>query len=110
MIRFLQTPGPAKKLILSGLLLIVCVAMVLFLIPTGSTPLSNSNPGILARVGDRDITAADAERLIQMNLQGGRMQPEYVPMAVQALVRQQAEGIEAHRLGVEVSDREIDDW
>jgi peptidyl-prolyl cis-trans isomerase D len=110
MIRFLQTPGPLKKVILSGLLLFICVAMLLFLIPTGNAPLTGSNSEILARVGDRDITATDAQRLLQLNLQGRPMLPEYIPMAVQALVSQQAEVMEAHRLGLQVSDREIDDW
>ena len=29
MIRFLQTPGPIKKIVLGGLLTIICVAMVI---------------------------------------------------------------------------------
>src|SRR5437868_14606977 len=35
MIRFLQTPGPIKKVILSGILLVFCGAMVITLIPGG---------------------------------------------------------------------------
>ena len=35
MIRFLQTPGPTKKIILGGLLLIVCVMMMITLVPGG---------------------------------------------------------------------------
>ncbi|HEX8801506.1 MAG TPA: hypothetical protein VF772_22975, partial [Terriglobales bacterium] len=35
MIRFLQTPGPAKKIVLGALLLIVCVMMVITLVPGG---------------------------------------------------------------------------
>lgn len=110
MIRFLQTPGPIKKVILSGLLLFICVAMLVFLIPTGNAPLTGKDIGILARVGDHDITATDAQRFLQLVLQGAPMQPQDMPKAVQALVRQQADVMEAHRLGLQVSDREVDEW
>ena len=33
MIRFLQTEGPVKKVVLSGLLLLICGAMAITLIP-----------------------------------------------------------------------------
>ncbi len=33
MIRFLQTEGPVKKIVLSGLLLLICAAMAITLIP-----------------------------------------------------------------------------
>ena len=33
MIRFLQTPGRTKKIVLGGLLLIICAAMVITLVP-----------------------------------------------------------------------------
>ena len=35
MIRFLQTEGPMKKIVLGGLLLVVCVMMVITLVPGG---------------------------------------------------------------------------
>ena len=35
MIRFLQTPGPLKKIILGGMLLLICAAMVITLVPGG---------------------------------------------------------------------------
>ena len=35
MIRFLQTPGPIKKIVLGGILLVICVMMVITLIPGG---------------------------------------------------------------------------
>jgi len=33
MIRFLQTEGPVKKIVLSGLLLLICAAMVIAFVP-----------------------------------------------------------------------------
>jgi len=35
MLRFLQTPGPMKKIVLGGLLLVICVMMVITLVPGG---------------------------------------------------------------------------
>jgi hypothetical protein len=35
MIRFLQTPGPIKKVVLGGLLVVICAAMVIVLVPGG---------------------------------------------------------------------------
>ena len=58
MIRFLQTPGPLKKIILGGLLLIICAAMVITLVPGGigsSLGLTGPGKGIVATVGDEDI-------------------------------------------------------
>ncbi len=37
MIRFLQTQGPTKKIILSGILLVICGAMIITFIPGGLT-------------------------------------------------------------------------
>ena len=35
MIRFLQTPGKVKKIVLGGLLVVICGAMAITLIPGG---------------------------------------------------------------------------
>ncbi len=57
MIRFLQTPGPAKKIILGGLLLIVCVMMIITLVPGGMFGdyfgSTIDTQGVVAKVGDR---------------------------------------------------------
>ena len=44
MIRFLQTPGPIKKIVLGGLLTVVCVLMAITLIPGfGKNGVSDDN-------------------------------------------------------------------
>jgi hypothetical protein len=35
MLRFLQKPGPIKKIILGGILVVICVMMVITLVPGG---------------------------------------------------------------------------
>src|SRR5579859_7126624 len=59
MIRFLQTQGPAKKIILSGILLVICGAMVIAFIPGGLTSDITGTPGqgVVAKVDGGDITA-----------------------------------------------------
>ena len=60
MIRFLQKPGPIKKIVLGGILLVVCVMMVITLIPGGGFLNdmfggSLTTQGVVARVGDQEI-------------------------------------------------------
>src|SRR3984893_19035144 len=53
MIRFLQTPGPTKKIILGGMLLVICAAMVITLVPGGigdSIGLGGPGQGVVAKV------------------------------------------------------------
>src|SRR6476660_8684681 len=47
MIRFLQTPGPIKKIVLGGLLTVICAAMAITLIPggLGSDVIGTGTPG-----------------------------------------------------------------
>ena len=62
MIRFLQTPGPIKKIVLGGLLTIISVFMVITLVPGfGSTDFFGSAPtrGIVAKVAGTDITGGN---------------------------------------------------
>src|SRR6266852_7828876 len=58
MIRFLQTEGPFKKIVLSGLLLLICAAMAITLIPGGLGNELTGTPGkgIVAKVSGEDIT------------------------------------------------------
>src|SRR5207253_9094991 len=56
MIRFLQTPGPVKKYVLGGLLLLICVSMVWYLVPSGgNTGLGGPGQGEVAKVGGEEV-------------------------------------------------------
>ena len=56
MIRFLQTPGPIKKIVLGGMLTVICAAMVITLIPGGigdSIGLGRTRTGRCGQSGRR---------------------------------------------------------
>ncbi len=60
MIRFLQKPGPLKKIILGGILVVICVMMVITLVPGGlfGDYLGGglTTQGVIAKVGDQEIS------------------------------------------------------
>ena len=118
MIRFLQTPSQTKKYVLGGLLVIICGAMVITLVPGGmlgdafgfSTPQS----GVLAKVGDQELTVQEVQQTAR-NM--GKQQfprgfpsqflPYLMQRAAYQLILQKTMIAEAHRLGFKVSDEEL---
>ena len=62
MLRFLQKPGPLKKIILGGILVVICVMMVITLVPGGlfGDYLGGglTTQGVIAKVGDQEIGIA----------------------------------------------------
>jgi len=122
MIRFLQTPGPVKKIVLGGLLTIICVLMVITLVPGfGSSDfLGGGGPprGVVATVGGEDVTAVDVQReargmLEQQFPRGGEqasmLMPFFAQRAAQNLIQQKVVLAEAKRLGLRATDEEVRD-
>ncbi len=118
MIRFLQTPGKVKKIVLGGLLVIICGAMVITLVPGGilgdafgfGTPQGN----VLAKVGDQEVTVSDVQNAArQMGKQQfprgfpSQFMPFLMQRAAQQLILQKAMVAEAHRMGFKVTDVEL---
>jgi len=66
MIRFLQTPGPIKKVVLGGLLVFISAMMAISLIPGigGSNFLGSGTParGVVATVDGADISTQEVQR------------------------------------------------
>ena len=121
MIRFLQTEGPIKKIVLGGLLLIVCVMMVITLVPGGmfgdyfGSDLSTA--GIVAKVGSNDITlqeVAQRARMIGRQQFRGNVPPTLMPFLMQraadSMITQGSLSYEADRMGLGVSDQELADY
>jgi len=125
MIRFLQTPGPLKKYLLGGLLLLICVSMVWYLVPSsGNTGYSFGAPtkGVVAQVDGGDISADEvrttARQMAQQEAQRyGEMASKIMPFliqqetmrAVDQLINRQALLSEAGRMGLRVSPEEVKD-
>jgi peptidyl-prolyl cis-trans isomerase D len=120
MIRFLQTPGRTKKLVLGGLLVLICAAMVITLIPGGfaggalgfgGNSLGNN---VIAKVGDEEITVTQvqdqARNMGRQQFPKGlpsQLMPFLIQRASESLIMQRAMLVEAQRLGLKVSDEEL---
>ncbi len=119
MIRFLQKPGPIKKIVLGGILVVVCVMMVITLIPGGGflNDLfggSLTTQGVLARVGNQEIgvpEVAQQARMIGKQQFKGNVPPAIMPYlmqrAAQGVIAQKMLVYEADRMGLGVSNEEL---
>jgi len=123
MIRFLQTEGPFKKIVLSGLLLIICAAMVIAFVPgindfTGGAP----GRGIIAKVSGEDISveqvrATARDMAEQQAQQYGKNAAMLMPFLIQQdiqrasdqLIGREALLIEAQHMGLKATPEEVKD-
>jgi peptidyl-prolyl cis-trans isomerase D len=121
MLRFLQKPGPLKKIILGGILVVICVMMVITLVPGGlfgdyfSSGLTTQ--GVLAKVGDQEVGIQQVEqqaRLIGKQQFKGNVPEQLMPYlmqrAAQGIITQKAIVYEADKMGLGVSDDELRDY
>ncbi len=116
MIRFLQTPGMLRKIILGGGVFVVGVAMVIYLIPGFLTTDASTATGVLAQVGDQQVTLSEVQQ--EANLAARQQFPRGVPEMILPLFLQRADEqqilrkvmlAEASRLGLKVTDEELAD-
>ncbi|MGA3212589.1 MAG: peptidyl-prolyl cis-trans isomerase [Terriglobales bacterium] len=121
MIRFLQTPSTGRKIMFGVIIFAACFAMVITLIPGGilgdSFGFGTNEPGVLAKVGDQQVTIVEAQRAARQMLQqqfgsrgGSSLLPFFVQRAVDQLIMRKAMALEAQRMGLRVSDQEVADW
>ena len=122
MIRFLQTPGPIKKVILGSLLTIICVFMVITLVPGfgSSNFFGTAAPqrGIIATVDGNDITTLEvqkqARQMVRQQFPRGGAQasmllPFFASQAAEQLIQRDAIVAEAQRLGLRATDEDVRD-
>jgi peptidyl-prolyl cis-trans isomerase D len=121
MIRFLQTPGPLKKIILGGLLLVICAAMVITLVPGGigsSFGIGAPPKGVVANVSGIDVTVLEVQREARQMVrrqfpkggeQANMLLPFFASQAAQQLIQQKALLAEASHMGLRATDQELAD-
>ncbi len=119
MLRFLQKPGPIKKIVLGGILVVVCVMMVVTLIPGGGflNELFGgglTTQGVLARVGNQDIgvqeVAEQARRIAKQQFKGNvppGLMAYIMPRAAETVIARKMLEYEANRMGLGVSNEEL---
>ncbi len=122
MIRFLQTPGPIKKVLLGGLLTIVCVFMVITLVPGfgSSNYFGTATPtrGVIATIDGSEVTTLEvqktARRMIERQFQRNSGQasmllPFFASQAAEQLINEKVIAAEAHHLGLRATDDDVRD-
>ncbi len=120
MIRFLQTPGPVKKYALGAILLVICVSMVWYLVPQGSTlGIGAPGAGIVASVAGEDIHTTEvqqqARRMVEQQFPRGGAQanmllPFFAQRAFDDLVNEKILIAEARRMGLKATDDDLRDF
>jgi peptidyl-prolyl cis-trans isomerase D len=120
MIRFLQTPGKIKKYVLGAILLVICVSMVWYLVPQGSSlGLGAPGAGVVATVSGEDIRTIEvqqqAKRMVDQQFPRGGAQasmllPFFAQRAFDDLVNEKILIAEARRLGLKATDDDLRDY
>ena len=120
MIRFLQTEGKTKKIVLGVLLALICITMVYSLIPGVGSGVNTASlaRGVVATVGGEQVTAQEvntqARRMLQQQFPRGnpmaeQMLPYFSQRAYDNLVSEKAMLVAAQNMGIKVSDEELKD-
>jgi len=119
MIRFLQTPGPLKKYLLGGLLLLMTVSMVWYLVPSGNNSaysFGGPKSGMVAQVNGQDISVEEvretAQQMLHQQMPNGgpnasMLLPFFAQRAAEQLITRQALITEAGRMGLRVTPDEV---
>lgn len=117
MIKFLQSGNRAAKYILAGFLLILAGSMVTYLIPGFMSGDTVTTTGVVATVGGHEIHSEEVMKFVQAQLrQQGITQdlpPRYLSLftdqALHQLIQQAEVTYESERMGLNVSDKELQD-
>ncbi len=118
MIRFMQTSATFKKYVLTSILVVICVAMAWYLVPTftGQGLGNNSNNPVLATVAGSDITTTavrkQAVQIIEQQYPSARAQaamlvPMFAKQASDLLINQKILIAEAHRMGFKATPEDV---
>src|SRR5882724_2162563 len=116
MIRFLQHQTKTKKIFLSAILAVLILGMVLYLGSAFTNTTASANAqGVYAVVGDQEVTTQEianqarqlARRQFPQQAVPDMLMPYFQKTAADSLVVQGALVEEAHRMGLKVTDQEL---
>jgi peptidyl-prolyl cis-trans isomerase D len=119
MIRFLQTPGPFKKYVLGGILVVICISMAWYVLPGGSgSSVFGSGPaqGVVATVSGEEVTTNAVQREAKQMLsqqfprggpQASSLLPYFAGRAADNLISEKVLLVEAQRMGLKATDDDL---
>jgi peptidyl-prolyl cis-trans isomerase D len=97
------------RIMLGVVLGVLCIGMLLYLVPQGTTDLTGSADAV-AQVGDQTITVVDVQNQLSKDTRGVQipqaLQTMYMQRALDQLVDEKVLALEAERMGLRVSDEE----
>jgi peptidyl-prolyl cis-trans isomerase D len=103
----------AKRYVMGGILVLVSASMLLYLVPNYNTGAGGAD-AVVAKIGNTEITEAEARKSIQTQTRGQKIPaeiiPNYVPQMIETMVNDRAMEYEARKLGLQVSDRDVADY
>ena len=121
MIRFMQTSAAFKKYALTAILVVICMAMAWYLVPTFTGQgmgIASANQ-VVANVAGEDVTPEavrkEAQRELEQQFPRGGAQarsllPFFAQRAAQQLIEQKVMLVEANRLGIRATDDDVRDF
>lgn len=118
MIRFLQSGNKAVKFMLAAFLLIICVSMLWYLIPSSNLGADLTRSGVVVTVAGEEIHTDEVAKIVQDQMRQSEARGQRFPemfvgylrqQAVQQLIQRAEIKYEAERLGLKVSDQEVQD-
>lgn len=100
------------KISMTVILVLICLAMVITLIPgLMSGPSGNNSPDSVATVGGQEISVVNVQQKIAQMERGGNIPPMmrslYAKQIIDQMIFQQALDLEAQRLGITVTPEEL---
>src|ERR1039458_1790541 len=99
-----------KKYFMGGILVFVSASLLLYLVPNYNTGSGGASDIVIAKIGNEEITEAEARKLITAQTRGRQIPaeivPNYVPQIITEMITDRALEYEAHKLGLQVSDQD----
>lgn len=112
MFNLFRSREKSVRIMLGVLLLLVAVAMLMYLVPTGPTTNVAAGDNVIAQIGDEKVTVEDVNR----NIEGYREKrvpdaqlAQLVPAIINSLVWERALAYKAREMGMTVSEQQIAD-